>query len=183
MLIQSNSVLSRRIIMTRKILFPALIMLALIVSACSSGKSTPVAPAQGNPNVSAPSAIVYPTAVPTPSSAVIVMVGHNSSLGSFLVDSQGMTLYLLTQDSPGNSTCMDGCAMNWPPFTTNGTPIGSEGVNTMMLGTIHRADGTTQVTYNGWPLYHFAADKAAGDTNGEGKGQIWFVISPDGTKK
>ena len=61
--------------------------------------------------------------------------------------------------------------------------IAGEGVDATLLSTITRDDGTTQVTYNGWPLYLFEQDTAPGDTNGQGItdefGQ-WFLISPDG---
>ena len=49
------------------------------------------------------------------------------------------------------------------------------------LGTITRDDGTMQVTLGGTPLYYFGADKAAGDTNGQGLGEVWFLAGPDGT--
>jgi len=52
-----------------------------------------------------------------------------------------------------------------------------------MLGTITRADGTVQVTYNGWPLYYYASDKASGDVMGEGVGNVWYVITPEGMQK
>jgi predicted lipoprotein with Yx(FWY)xxD motif len=49
-----------------------------------------------------------------------------------------------------------------------------------MLGTISLPDGTTQVTYNGWPLYYYIDDAAAGDANGQGVGGVWFLVSPTG---
>ena len=64
-----------------------------------------------------------------------------------------------------------------------GSPVAGEGVDTTLLGTITRDDGTIQVTYNGWPLYLFAGDSAAGDTNGQGIdefGGLWFLVSPTG---
>jgi predicted lipoprotein with Yx(FWY)xxD motif len=111
------------------------------------------------------------------------MVGQNSSLGSFLVDSQGMTLYLYTKDTPNTSNCYGGCATAWPPLLTTGAPTAGAGVDDSKLGTTTRTDGSTQVTYNGWPLYYFAGDHAAGDTTGEGKGGVWYVITPDGEQK
>jgi hypothetical protein len=53
-------------------------------------------------------------------------------------------------------------------------------VDNSKVGTITRSDGTTQVTYNGHPLYYFSGDKAPGDTNGQGVGGNWFTISPSG---
>ena len=43
-----------------------------------------------------------------------------------------------------------------------------------------RTDGTSQVTYNGWPLYYYAKDMAAGDTTGQEAGEKWYLISPGG---
>jgi len=54
-----------------------------------------------------------------------------------------------------------------------------------LLGTSKRADGTTQVTYKGHPLYYFVQDKKAGDTKGQdidGFGAAWYVVSPAGKK-
>jgi len=49
-----------------------------------------------------------------------------------------------------------------------------------MLGTLTRSDGSVQVTYNGWPLYTYNHDMAAGDTNGQGYKSLWYAVSPDG---
>ena len=73
------------------------------------------------------------------------------------------------------------CATNWPPATVDGTsPRAAEGV-TAELGTLERDDGSLQLTLDGWPLYRYAGDAAAGDTTGEGVGGVWFVARPDGT--
>jgi predicted lipoprotein with Yx(FWY)xxD motif len=52
-----------------------------------------------------------------------------------------------------------------------------------MLGTIKRADNTTQVTYNQHPLYYYQGDSGAGQQNGQGVeafGAKWFVVNPAG---
>jgi predicted lipoprotein with Yx(FWY)xxD motif len=59
------------------------------------------------------------------------------------------------------------------------------GASASLLGTTARSDGTTQVTYNGHPLYYFVGDTKAGDTMGEGStafGAGWDVLSPAGDK-
>jgi predicted lipoprotein with Yx(FWY)xxD motif len=117
------------------------------------------------------------------SGGAVVNVGQEAKLGSFLVDSQGMTLYLYTKDTPNASNCYGGCASYWPPLLTTGSPVAGSGVTASMLGTTGRTDGTTQVTYNGWPLYYYIGDKAAGDTTGEDVQNIWFVITPEGMQK
>jgi predicted lipoprotein with Yx(FWY)xxD motif len=55
-------------------------------------------------------------------------------------------------------------------------------VDASKFGTTKRTDGTTQVTYNGWPLYYFAKDKAPGDVTGQGVGSVWYVVSAAGDK-
>lgn len=110
----------------------------------------------------------------------VIKVGHKEGLGSFLVDAQGRTLYLFLADTPTSSACSGGCAMNWPPLLTTGAPQAGEGVDASKLGILMRSDGTTQVTYNGHPLYYFAGDTQAGDTNGQGIGGKWYVVSPAG---
>ena len=62
----------------------------------------------------------------------------------------------------------------------DGEPVAGDGVDGTLLGTTEREDGSTQVTYDGWPLYLFASDAAPGDTNGQGVGEVWFVVGPDG---
>jgi len=81
----------------------------------------------------------------------------------------------------GVSTCTGGCATNWPALLTNGTPVAGDPAITGTLGVITRSDGSQQVTINGMPLYHYANDMAAGDTNGQGVGSVWFVVQPSGT--
>ena len=112
--------------------------------------------------------------------AATVMVTEGDALGQFLVGADGMTLYLFTNDSEGTSNCYDGCAASWPPLLTDGEPEAGDGVDAALLGTTERADGTTQVTYNGLPLYFFASDQSAGDTSGQGVGGVWYVVSPGG---
>jgi predicted lipoprotein with Yx(FWY)xxD motif len=112
--------------------------------------------------------------------AATVMVATNDALGSFLVDAEGMTLYLFLNDQPGVSNCYDQCAENWPPLLVEGEPVAGEGADAALLGTTERTDGAMQVTYNGWPLYYFVRDAAPGDTVGQGRGDVWYVISPAG---
>jgi predicted lipoprotein with Yx(FWY)xxD motif len=149
--------------MNIKINFSSLIVLAVILSACASSTPTPSAS--------------------QPSGPATVNVGQNQTMGSFLVDSKGMTLYLYTVDTPNLSNCYGPCAVAWPPLLTKGAPIAGPGVTALLLGTTTRTDGTTQVTYNGWPLYYFATDKVPGDTTGENVQNVWFVITPAGAQK
>jgi len=87
---------------------------------------------------------------------------------------------LYTKDTPNTSTCYDKCATAWAPLLTNGAPVVGDGADASKIGTTTRTDGSTQVTYNGWPLYYFAKDKQAGDTTGQSVGSVWFVVSATG---
>lgn len=98
----------------------------------------------------------------------------------FLVDGSGMTLYLFTNDEQAASVCADACAVNWPPFVVGNSLVAGEGVDGDLLDRIERADGTMQVTYNGWPLYYFVQDVAPGDVLGQGVGGIWYVVDVEG---
>jgi predicted lipoprotein with Yx(FWY)xxD motif len=120
-------------------------------------------------------------AVGTSSGPATIKVAQNAALGSILVDQNGMTLYIFTKDTTGVSTCTGGCAANWPALLTNGTPVAGDPAITGTLGVITRSDGSQQVTINGMPLYYYANDMAAGDTNGQGVGSVWFVVQPSGT--
>jgi predicted lipoprotein with Yx(FWY)xxD motif len=103
----------------------------------------------------------------------------STSLGSVLVDGAKMTLYVFAKDTAGSgkSACSGACATNWPPLTVTSVPAKPAGANGA-LATITRDDGTMQLTYNGMPLYRFAADKAPGDTKGEGVAGVWTVAKP-----
>ena len=116
---------------------------------------------------------------PVPSSTLLV--GFTPELGPFLTDAKGMTIYLFTKDTTaGSSACYGDCATNWPPVPAGADvmlPVGVQGT----LGSITRTDGTSQLTYNDIPLYYFANDKAAGDTNGQEVGDVWYIV-PVGAK-
>jgi predicted lipoprotein with Yx(FWY)xxD motif len=102
----------------------------------------------------------------------------NSSLGDILVDADGRTLYAFTKDKGDQSACSGQCATSWPALT--GTATAGTGVQASLLSTSTQANGDSQVTYGGRPLYYFAGDAKPGDTNGQGVGNAWFAVTPDG---
>jgi predicted lipoprotein with Yx(FWY)xxD motif len=119
------------------------------------------------------------------SGAAAVSVVSVGDIGKVVVDSQGRTLYYFEKDRGGKSMCAGACATVWPPLTTSGTPQGMGGVESSKLGTIQRGDGTTQVTYAGWPLYTYAADSKPGEDNGtdiNSFGGLWYPLHPNGQK-
>jgi len=116
-----------------------------------------------------------------------VNVAESTEYSTILVDGDGLSLYIFMADTQngGTSACGDddGCTEEWPPLLSQGSPIAGDGVDATLLGTITRDDGSIQVTYNGWPLYHFHDDAAAGDTNGEGLeefGGLWYLVNATG---
>ena len=129
--------------------------LTLVLAACWGGPSTNGAGGYG----AAP-------ASPSAAGTAAIVDSHDSKLGQIIVDAQGRTLYLFEADKGGKSSCEGPCATAWPPYLSNGAPQAAMGATGGLVATTTRADGTTQVTYGGHPLYYFVGDKAAGDLTG-----------------
>jgi predicted lipoprotein with Yx(FWY)xxD motif len=153
-------------------------------------RSTLVAPALAVPLIAlaisgcggSSKATASPSTTTTKAQAASVDV-RDTSLGKILVDSQGRSLYLFKKDTGPTSTCSGACAVAWPPFTTSDTPQTGSGTKASLISTSTRSDGKTQVVYNGHPLYYYAGDSKAGDTNGQDLNQFgaaWYVLSPAG---
>jgi predicted lipoprotein with Yx(FWY)xxD motif len=167
-----------------------LVCALMIAAACSSGGGASTAPSAAPASV-APASVAPPSTEPAsaaPSAEQSEAAGEtyelaivkNATLGDFLAGEGGMTLYTFTPDTtPNKSVCNGDCAVNWPPLLLEDgeTATGGDGV-TGTIATFARDDGATQVSYNGTPLYYFKNDKAAGDTNGQGVGEKWFVAKP-----
>ena len=102
----------------------------------------------------------------------------STDLGTILVDPDGMTVYVFTNDNAGESTCYDSCADNWSAVP--GDAAISSDLDGAMFGTTTRTDGTEQLTVGGQPLYTHTPDTAPGDTSGQGVGEVWFVVGTDG---
>jgi predicted lipoprotein with Yx(FWY)xxD motif len=153
----------------RKALASAALLAALTVAlaACggddgASGTAAPASPAT--------------TAAQEASGATVAVA--SGKLGDILVDAEGRTLYAFTKDKGDQSVCSGECATNWPALT--GTATAGAGAQASLLSTSMQANGTSQVTYDGRPLYYFAGDATPGDTNGQGVGNVWFVLTADG---
>ncbi|HTR18945.1 MAG TPA: hypothetical protein VMH91_03165 [Candidatus Paceibacterota bacterium] len=98
-------------------------------------------------------------------------VDSKASVGTYLIAYNGMTLYTYSGDSAGVSNCTGSCAVNWPPYTVPaGMHLNLQAGVTGAASTITRADGTTQVTYKGMPLYFFVGDTTSGAVTGDGEG-------------
>jgi predicted lipoprotein with Yx(FWY)xxD motif len=143
-------------------------LLTLALAACGDDADQPAGDGQ------------EPSAAPTEEPAPATIQSGETDLGTIVTDAEGLTLYMFGADQNGKSTCYDDCAATWPALTVDGEPVAGDGIDASLLGTTERDDGATQVTYGGLPLYHFASDAEPGDTNGQGIGDIWYVISPEG---
>jgi predicted lipoprotein with Yx(FWY)xxD motif len=125
---------------------------------------------------------VPPGAV-TPTAGGGLSTTENSTLGTIVTDSAGLTLYRYDKDKniPPTSNCTNACATTWPPVSAvSDTQV--KGVDQNLVGFLQRPDGTRQLTIGGWPMYRYSGDKATGDVNGQKKGGVWYVSAPDGTK-
>jgi predicted lipoprotein with Yx(FWY)xxD motif len=98
-------------------------------------------------------------------------------VGKYLSDGQGMTLYRFTKDEMNNSHCIEGCAVNWPPFYIDPAAV-EDGLEPSYFAVITRTDSRQQTTYKGMPLYYFKNDKFPGDTFGDGIGDVWYLVTP-----
>ena len=106
-----------------------------------------------------------------------VTVSTSAALGNYLVDENGMALYWFTKDSVGQSACSGDCIKNWPAFSASSIVVPSA-LNATDFATIKRADGASQTTYKGYPLYYWVKDTKRGDTTGQDVGKVWYVIDP-----
>ena len=145
----------------------AIPLTALAIAACGGGGAATASPPKTSTGASATVGVA------------------NTSLGSILVNSTGRTLYLFKADVGTKSACSGACATAWPPLLATGTPTAGTGLTASKLGTITRAGGNHQVTYNGYPLYLFVKDQKPGQTTGQGVtafGAAWFALTPSGNQ-
>jgi predicted lipoprotein with Yx(FWY)xxD motif len=151
-----------------KLSLPA-IAASLLIAACGSSSSS---------STTSSAASTQPTAQrSSPSSAALVKSASNS-LGTILVNSQGMTLYHLSGEQSGKFICTSStCLGVWHPLIApaSGNPSGEVG----SLGSVKRPEGKMQVTYKGTPLYTFTGDQQSGETKGQGIKDVgtWSVVT------
>ena len=147
---------------------------ALLATACGSAAASPSAPASSAAGSSA-----------SASTTGTVITTKSGSTGAFLTNASGRAVYLWAKDGTNMSACSGACAAAWPPVPATGTLTATGSAKASDLGTITRSDGTKQVTYDGHPLYYFAGDSAAKQTNGQGSdsfGAKWWLVAPSGAQ-
>jgi predicted lipoprotein with Yx(FWY)xxD motif len=155
-----------------------------LVAGCSSTTAAPGGyGSSAAPSTAMSSAASSAASSGTAASMVTELKTATTSLGTIVVDGKGMVLYMYTKDTQGTqmSACTGGCLAAWPLAMASSMPTltGVTGTVTM----IPTASGGKQLALNGWPLYYYAKDKAAGDTLGQGVGSVWYVLDASGTPK
>jgi predicted lipoprotein with Yx(FWY)xxD motif len=122
------------------------------------------------------------TASPSAKPASTLIIAADSDFGTILYDATGQPIYLFDAEETSRPECYDECAQAWPPVLTTGAPTAKGPVQSKLLGTTRRSDGSTQVTYDGHPMYFYAH---------EGKYQVlchnivefggtWLAVQPSG---
>lgn len=124
-------------------------------------------------------AVLATAAVAEMANNYTIQTTTNKTLGTYLVNQTGNTLYYFTNDAPGNgtSTCSGGCVTLWPPFYSKNVTVPS-GLNATDFTAALRKDKMNQTAFKGWPLYYYSKDAKPGDANGDGFAGKWFVIDP-----
>ena len=168
----------------------AVAAVALTVAACgSSSGSSSSAASSATPASSSnlyggtTGSNVSNTSSGSSGSAVAISTAKSPD-GVHLTGASGKAIYLWVADSDNKSVCSGACAQAWPPVTTTSLPKASGGALSSDLGTISRAGGTKQVTYNGHPLYYYVGDSHSGTATGQGSdgfGAKWWLVTPKGT--
>lgn len=136
----------------------------------------------GDDGYGASAPVAAPETLAAPAGTVLT-ANSTAQLGTVVIDGLGWTLYRFDDDTaqPPASNCAGDCATTWPPVLAEpGTPLTVDGIDQAAVGTITRADGGVQLTIGGWPVYRYAADSAPGATDGNGRGEKWFAVTPEG---
>ncbi|MEU1509593.1 hypothetical protein [Kitasatospora sp. NPDC005748] len=158
------------------------IAVGALVAGCGSSGSGSGGSATPAGSGAAPTAPATPSSPAAPADATL-KTATDPKLGTIVTDSAGFTLYRFDQDTaqPPMSNCNGNCASIWPPAPADGS-VTVKGIDSKLVGTVTRADGSKQLTLNGWPAYRYAPDKQPGDTKGQGVGGTWWALTPAGGK-
>ena len=160
----------------------AVMALAASLTACGGGSGTTTTTSAAAPASESPATTASASATSSASEmASVDLKTASSSKGDIVVDGKGMSVYYFTKDvkDSGKSNCTGDCLVAWPPVISATDTPKVEGV-TGTVGTIDTPDGKKQVTVNGMPVYLWEKDKAPGDVTGQGVGNVWYLVAPDG---
>lgn len=91
----------------------------------------------------------------------------SASVGEYLTDTKGMTLYTFGDDKKLESVCFKECLENWTPFQYDGKNLASStDLLSKRMNLIKRENNYYQYAYIERPLYYYDGDKNPGETNG-----------------
>jgi predicted lipoprotein with Yx(FWY)xxD motif len=111
---------------------------------------------------------------------------QRSPAGPILATGTGRTLYDFRPDTSSHSACVNvGCVYQWPPLIVKGSILVGPGVDRALVGTIRRPNGSSQLSYNGHPLYTYILDGKAGSVTGQAidqDGGPWYVLNAAGNE-
>jgi predicted lipoprotein with Yx(FWY)xxD motif len=158
-------------------------VIATVLAGCARSDSTADTTAASLDTAATAAQATRDTAAAAPAGAI--RTTSASSVGRYLTDANGRSLYAFMPDQKNVSTCAGACAAAWPPFGPSSASSTDTSVKAAMVGTITRSDNRSQLTYNGMPLYYYEDDKKPGDITGQGKnefGGLWYVVSASGQK-
>jgi predicted lipoprotein with Yx(FWY)xxD motif len=139
-------------------LAPWLVSVGLVVAGCGGSSNG------GSASARAGSAV-----------GTMTVIGYGKALAT-----SGHPLYLLSSDPPGGSRCTGGCTSTWPPLTTKGPPAAGPGVDSSLLSTFKRADGSTQVLYDKHALYTHTGRGLVSGAGVRSEGGTWYLVDPSG---
>lgn len=140
----------------------------LILASCSSDSDSGSDPYGSSSDTTAAADTDTPEAdadAVAPAGGDTLAVADIDGLGEALVDAEGFTLYLFTNDEGTTSACADACLDTWPAAVADGEPVVGDGVDATLVSTADAA-APDQLVYNGHLLYRFSGDAAPGDANG-----------------
>jgi predicted lipoprotein with Yx(FWY)xxD motif len=112
----------------------------------------------------------------------VTITTADSQFGQVLFDGDERAIYFFDKETSDRSECYGECAVAWPPVLTEGEPEATGEAGARLLGTTRRDDGSTQVTYDGRPLYYYV-DDPRGQILCHGVGEfggVWLAVQPDG---
>lgn len=165
---------------SRSLVFAAAVLACGTLCSASGGAG----PASGQSSAPMTSASGYAAGAERPEASAKATTGLQTATVDghrVVVDAVGLPVYFYTEDKPGEakSACLGGCATLWPAVTSAQEPT-LQGI-TAKVGSIPAANGGSQITLNGLPIYYYAKDTAAGEANGQGVAGVWYLIAPDGS--
>lgn len=98
-----------------------------------------------------------------------IKTASKTAIGTYLVDSKGITLYYYTLDERGKSNVPNALKSTWPSVSITNLTVSSDlNMNDFSYTLAGYGENNNQVTFKGWPLYYYTGDTSPGDVKGNG---------------